>query len=781
MAHNFKHLDVELTFPDGILAISGPNESGKSSIIEAILFAFFGRTHKAPRGEKERLINYDAESLLVQLVFYIGEKKYRITRRIHKKKSSEASLHELKPGNQSQLIANTVKAVDGTINELLGGIGLSDMLASNVVLQKDLDHLAKLPKMDRRHVINAMMGRECFTRATEKIMSESRSTQQNFELASKELEQLRNSQELYQKNTSELESKQKVSTELDKKLKDISQTYAKTEKSYIAVKAYKEVKDEQDRIRRELELKTSLHQQREDELARLGKLESRRKTLESQQKRFAYLQSDVAAFEELQVTSSDMEEKIREKSDADESIQRAQLRVKELEPFHDAAAEYERVQSLRLETEASQRRIMSPLLYVPSIGLLAAGLGVIFFNFLVGILILLLSIPFLVYLGKTLFAYRRVKPRLDELRNREQELIGQANRYREKDILTTQLAETEQHSKQLEIRIHELSQTVLLKFAALSSDITESFPHPEELGASELLEAVESVEQKLNQLKAKRDTISEELSSVAEQLAGIKQLKDELKRIKENVAELEQQLASLKLPKLPSEIPTYSDEIYKSLDQQCRELGEEKAGLQAELKQVKQRIEELTTLLKQDEGVLEKYEKKEKEVAQLKEKLDTGKLTIELLREVAEHGREQVRPGVVGIMERLLSSITDGKYRFPKLSEDYSLKVYSATAGEYIQADLFSGGTEDQFLLALRLGFAITLLPHGRGTAPQFLLLDEPFAGSDVQRRDNIIQLLQDELSKTFMQIIVVSHQRVILAASEHNIRMSNGHIIQTD
>jgi exonuclease SbcC len=132
-------------------------------------------------------------------------------------------------------------------------------------------------------------------------------------------------------------------------------------------------------------------------------------------------------------------------------------------------------------------------------------------------------------------------------------------------------------------------------------------------------------------------------------------------------------------------------------------------------------------------------------------------------------------------MGPLLSSITDGKYRFPQLSEDYSLKVYSAAAGQYVQASLFSGGTEDQFLLALRLGFAITLLPHERGTAPQFLLLDEPFAGSDVERRDNILRLLQEELSKAFQQIIVVSHQRVILAASEHRLRMVDGRIIQTE
>jgi exonuclease SbcC len=781
VSRNFKHLDVEIDFPDGILAVSGPNESGKSSILEAVLFAFFGRTHKAPRGEKNRLINYDADSLFVQLVFDIGEKKYRITRRLYKKRSSEASLDELGPGDQSTKIATTVKAVGEAINELLGGISLSDMLASNVVLQKDLDHLVKLQKMERRQVINAMMGRECFTRAVEKLTLELRLTRREFEPAKGELEQLKNRRDLYQKNTKEFKLRQKESTELDKKLKEISQTYAKTEKNYNAVKAYKEAKDEQDRIQRELEFKTKLRQQREEELARLGKLESRRNKLQSQQKRFKNLENDITAFERVQETASDLNEKISEKRAADESIQRLQSRIKELEPLRDAATEYERIQSLRLKAETSQSRIMSPLLYIPSIGLLAAGLGIVIFNVLVGIIFLFCSLPFLVYLGKVIFAYQRVKPHLESLRAKEKELSEQASRYRDTDVLTSQLVEIEQHNEQMEIKLHQLIDAILHQLTALSSDIIDSSSLPDEAEASALLAAVESAEQKLNKLRAKRDTISEDLSSVEDQLADITQLEEELKQISLNLVDLERQLTSLKLPKLPSEISTYSEKLYIQLDQQYRELGEEKAGHQAELKQVKQRIEELTTLLKEEEGVLEEFEKKDKEVAQLKDKLDTNKLTIELLREVAEHGREQVRPGVVGIMERLLSSITDGKYRFPKLSEDYSLKVYSSTAGEYIQADLFSGGTEDQFLLALRLGFAITLLPHGRGTAPQFLLLDEPFAGSDIQRRDNIIRLLQDELSKTFMQIIVVSHQRVVLDASEHKIRMINGRIIHTD
>jgi exonuclease SbcC len=273
--------------------------------------------------------------------------------------------------------------------------------------------------------------------------------------------------------------------------------------------------------------------------------------------------------------------------------------------------------------------------------------------------------------------------------------------------------------------------------------------------------------------------LSEQLAQIESQLKDVPQLEKELAGIEKEEARLNAQLEQFRLPELPHDLSPYSAKMYADLDQQRTSLGNQKARLQESREGTLRRIEELTTSLKQDEGVTKDYAQKTDQVGTLQDTLAINESVTRVLNEAAERGREQVRPGVESVMGPLLSSITDGKYRFPQLSEDYSLKVYSAAAGQYVQAALFSGGTEDQFLLALRLGFAITLLPHGRGTAPQFLLLDEPFAGSDVQRRDNIIHLLQEELSQTFQQIIVVSHQRVILAASEHRLRMAEGRILE--
>jgi exonuclease SbcC len=779
VAQNFKHLDVDVGFPEGILAISGANESGKSSIFEAILFAFYGRTNKAPRGEKELLINYDAESLLVQLVFELENKEYRITRRLHKKRASEAILHLLGPGDRVEQLAIGVTSVDKGIADLLGGIDLSDMLASNVVLQKDMDHLARLQKTDRRHVINAMMGRECFSRASDKLAEESRPLKKELEGALQALDQLRQRAELYQRNVQELETKRQNSKVVDQQLKEVSQTHALTEKRYAIVKAYKEAKDEQDRLQQELKHQTDLRKRQTGELDRLAKQKEQRTKLRRRQERFKHLDTDIAGFQEARITADKLDGVAREQTAVTASLNDTQKQLGKLDTLSKAAAEYEQTRAKRLAAEASQRRILSPMLYIPSIGFLAGGLVALFLNLLLGIILLLCSVPFIAHLGRTYIAYRRVGPHLDRLYTRERELEDQATKYRLKDSLAEQVREQQKRGTDLEGRARQTQEALRTQLEAISPEIFDKTALAKDADTRALLAAVKKAEERVQTLKAERTSLSEQLGQIESQLKDVPQLEKELAGIEKEEARLSAQLEQFRLPELPHDLSPYSEKMYADLDQRRTDLGKEKVRLQESREGTLRRIEELTTSLKQDEGVTKDHAQKTDQVGTLQDTLAINESVTRVLNEAAERGREQVRPGVESVMGPLLSSITDGKYRFPQLSEDYSLKVYSAAAGQYVQAALFSGGTEDQFLLALRLGFAITLLPHGRGTAPQFLLLDEPFAGSDVQRRDNIIHLLQEELSQTFQQIIVVSHQRVILAASEHRLRMAEGRILE--
>ena len=780
-ARDFKHIDVDFTFPQGILAISGPNESGKSSIFEAVLFAFFGRTHKAPVGNKERLINYDADGLFVRLAFEIEGTQYRITRQIFKKRPSKADLHKISAKGEATLIATGVKNVDDEVSSLLNGIGLSDLLASNVVLQKDLDRLAQMQKMERRDVINAMMGRDCYTRSVEKLSNDIRPLNKAQLSEHTLLKELKQRYEAFLQNKQEQEEKQAELEQTDEELKEKSQLFAQTEKTYKIVKAYKVAKEEQERLQREIEHCSETKKQLEDQITSLGELQPQQKKLRKQAKQLEFLQTDILHFEKVRVEADQLQAKIDERRMVTETISRLEAQIGELATLQDSVAEYEVVKEQRRKAEATQRRFFSPFLYIPSISLLSAGIVAVFLNLIIGLGLIVASIPFVGYLLYTYLSYSRIEPQLQKLKEREEELSELVAQFRAKEAFQTQLTEQLNQIQTLAGQISILTQQVHAELQNLSPTMLEGVSIPTATDTPTLQKIVKTVEQTLNGLKANRDGILDQLQAIDGQLSRLSTLKRDLAENETRGIVLRQDLSKISLPQLPEAVPKYSEKVYDELEQQHTTLGQDKVKLQTQRKNTEDRIRELTDELKEEEGIVEKYAAKEQEVKTLDENLKSGQLTIQLIREVAERGREQVRPRVVGVMERLLATITDGKYRFPKLSEDYSLKVYSAEAGEYVDANLYSGGTEDQFLLALRLGFAIALLPQGRGATPQFLFLDEPFGGSDIQRRDNIIRLLQDELSQRFQQIMVVSHQTAVLSASEHQFRMRNGRLIHSD
>ena len=112
-----------------------------------------------------------------------------------------------------------------------------------------------------------------------------------------------------------------------------------------------------------------------------------------------------------------------------------------------------------------------------------------------------------------------------------------------------------------------------------------------------------------------------------------------------------------------------------------------------------------------------------------------------------------------------------------QLDTDYKLKVFSSDAMRFIEKSLFSGGTEDQFLLVLRLAFILALLPRAKKIYPQFIFLDEVFASSDFERRENIFRILNDDLLEPFKQIIIISHLEEVRELTPKFIEMENGKI----
>jgi DNA repair exonuclease SbcCD ATPase subunit len=152
---------------------------------------------------------------------------------------------------------------------------------------------------------------------------------------------------------------------------------------------------------------------------------------------------------------------------------------------------------------------------------------------------------------------------------------------------------------------------------------------------------------------------------------------------------------------------------------------------------------------------------------------------------VAHSGRnvvQRVLPSTIEHMRRLLPALTDGRYFDAELTDDYRIQVLDERAGTWKQKNIFSGGTKDQFSLALRLAFALATLPEERGAAPSFLFLDEPLGAFDDSRARALVELLTTgEIAASFDQVFLISHVRVDESLFDYQITLAGGRVVESN
>jgi len=116
-----KYSSLELSdFPEeGIVAVSGQNESGKSSIGETICFALFGRTYSFGPETPEKIICWGQARCTVELVFAVADgSQYQISRFLDNGGHHSARLCQIE--DLENPIASGVQAVGDAMLQLLG-------------------------------------------------------------------------------------------------------------------------------------------------------------------------------------------------------------------------------------------------------------------------------------------------------------------------------------------------------------------------------------------------------------------------------------------------------------------------------------------------------------------------------------------------------------------------------------------------------------------------------------------------------------------------------------
>ena len=203
--------------------------------------------------------------------------------------------------------------------------------------------------------------------------------------------------------------------------------------------------------------------------------------------------------------------------------------------------------------------------------------------------------------------------------------------------------------------------------------------------------------------------------------------------------------------------------------------------LSLEIQVLRERKEQLEGSLS-SEGEQIDLEQARREFKSKESELQVRKRAVQIVRSAQKRVVEKVLPATMEQMRALLPVLTMERYFDAELTDDYHIRVWDERARDWKQKNIFSGGTKDQFSLALRLAFALATLPSEHGSAPSFLFLDEPLSSFDDERAHALLHLLTDgTVARSFDQIFLTSHVRVDPALFDYHILMRDGRVAETD
>ena len=735
------------------------NESGKSTILDAILFALFGRMIRpSQKPSNEEILTYGTGEAQVKLEFAIGDLKYRIVREIHKTRPNRAQLYELGPNGRQKTIATTVNDTTSEVERLLGGITYNEIVASSVVAQKDLERLIKQRLDDRRKVVNVFLNLDSFNRVQDRFDTERariEGTTRNPGQLTVERERLQSLQEQmkrYKEAETQLSTLAGKIEKLRLELVDLEKKFATTDSLHKTLNKHDEAVKLQRSLRQEIQDKTRLAENLQRQLSGIS---SQREELEK-------ARLELEQFSGL----SEIESQLTQASNMLEEYQSAEIRRVQSEESKDnlqakIAEKTKGVSSLGnpKPLDSKPRRVWT---YLISTSALGAGAILAFFLSLPQVAVAFgsLAIVSLLLLTRQIVS-----------------LSQQANssRYEQEQLVRLQLVRSwENELAENQQNLTKIQQDIAGRSETLIGTLSSITRYAAKMGAAkDPKTAFETVSSLFDNDRQTRQSLEEKVRLLSQQLREEPQIKERLDLIQREVKQVEKKFAA-PLPELPEGL-SFSDTLLEETADSRDMLKESVSRNKAQIEDSISRQFELRQLLEENTGLDDQVQTQMKKMMLLEKDCAVVKLSVKGLEQTSESLRNRVKPQVERYMGLILPVITSGRYKAVQLDEDYTVRVFDPEAGEFKPKEVFSGGTEDQLLLAMRLAFALALIPQAKGHNPEFLFLDEPLGSSDRIRREGILTLLHQELSQNFKQIFLISHVGDLEAEADTIIQMENG------
>ena len=154
------HSDTKLEFKDGVTIFVGDNGAGKSSVIDAITYALFGK-HK--RSDVKSLIRRGTNQSYAKIEFSIRDKQYEAFRKIKNKSSNylEAKFFETTNNNRIDIVSGERKQYNESMKEEVEkiiGMDYKKLQIASIVQQGQLNAIIDSRAADRQELLNSIIG-----------------------------------------------------------------------------------------------------------------------------------------------------------------------------------------------------------------------------------------------------------------------------------------------------------------------------------------------------------------------------------------------------------------------------------------------------------------------------------------------------------------------------------------------------------------------------------------------------------------------------------------------
>lgn len=170
---------IDLTHPDfatdGIFAITGPTGAGKSTILDALCLALYGRTPRLNKVTKSanEIMSRQCGDCFAEVTFETGSGRYRCHWSQHcaKKKAGaelQAPKHEIADANSGKIIEAKIRAVAEQI-EAVTGMNFERFTRSMLLAQGDFAAFLQAAADERAPILEQITGTEIYSRISMRV------------------------------------------------------------------------------------------------------------------------------------------------------------------------------------------------------------------------------------------------------------------------------------------------------------------------------------------------------------------------------------------------------------------------------------------------------------------------------------------------------------------------------------------------------------------------------------------------------------------------------------